>query len=162
MVGYNCNICSHGDLTWLPSDQISLCTLVPLHFQKWTNLLEEWYSQSNALSTSFYSKTKSRISSIIEALLGEFCSSYPFGNHPFLTAHCSLRKKVEPKWLHPWSRFMVRNSAPPVALFWSHLQRWSCFCLFERSLKWICFQPIFLQIWFWKNGATSEGGAIFS
>ncbi len=24
---------------------------------------------------------------------------------------------VEPKQLHPWSRFMMRNSAPPVALF---------------------------------------------
>ncbi len=22
----------------------------------------------------------------------------------------TLRKKVEPKWLHPWSHFMVRNS----------------------------------------------------
>ena len=41
----------------------------------------------------------------------------------------SLRKKVEPKQLHPWSRFMVRNSAPPLALFWCHLQMWSCFCL---------------------------------
>ncbi len=38
-------------------------------------------------------------------------------------------KKVEPKRLHPWSRFMVRNSGPPLALFWCHLQRWSCFCL---------------------------------
>ncbi len=36
-------------------------------------------------------------------------------------------KKVEPKWLHPWSRFMVHNSVPPMALFWCHLQRWSCF-----------------------------------
>ncbi len=32
-------------------------------------------------------------------------------------------KKVEPKQLHPWSYFMVRNSAPPLALFWCHLQR---------------------------------------
>ncbi len=38
-------------------------------------------------------------------------------------------KKVEPKPLHPWSRFMVCNSAPHVALFWCHLQRWSCFGL---------------------------------
>ncbi len=36
----------------------------------------------------------------------------------------SLRKKVEPKRLHPWRRFMVRNSAPPLALFWCHLQTW--------------------------------------
>ena len=28
------------------------------------------------------------------------------------------RKKVEPKRLHPWSRFMVCNSALPLALFW--------------------------------------------
>ncbi len=27
-------------------------------------------------------------------------------------------KKVETKRLHPWSRLMVRNSAPPLALFW--------------------------------------------
>ena len=32
-------------------------------------------------------------------------------------------KKVEPKRHHPWSRFMVRNSASPLALFWCHLQR---------------------------------------
>ncbi len=32
-----------------------------------------------------------------------------------------------PKQLHPWSSFMVRNSAPSLARCWCH-QRWSCFC----------------------------------
>ncbi len=50
------------------------------------------------------------------------------GNPFFLYNHvCHWEKEVEPKRLHPWSRFMVRNSAPPVALFWCHFQRWSCF-----------------------------------
>ncbi len=58
-------------------------------------------------------------------------------NEPLVTAimhysFAALRKKVEPKRLHPWSRFMVCNSAPPLALFWCHLQRWSCFCLKKR------------------------------
>ena len=50
----------------------------------------------------------------------KYCS--PPRNHPYL---CVLRhrtlyqteKKVEPKRLHPQTCFMVRNSAPPVALF---------------------------------------------
>ena len=33
------------------------------------------------------------------------------------------------------SRFMVRNSAPPLTLFWCHLQRWSCFCLLNMIIK---------------------------
>ncbi len=54
-------------------------------------------------------------------------------------------KKVGPKRLHPWSRFMVRNSAPPVALFWHHFQRWSCF-----RLK---------KVW---NGSSLVNGAILT
>ncbi len=58
--------------------------------------------------------------------------------------YTALRKTLEPKWLHTLSRFMVCNSAPPVALFWCHFQKWSCFC--PKKV--------------WKS-ATSEGGAIF-
>ncbi len=49
----------------------------------------------------------------------------------------TLRKKVEPKQLQPWSRFMVRNSAPPLALFWCHM-----------IIK-------------GKNGSTLQGGTVF-
>ncbi len=59
----------------------------------------------------------------------------------------NTEKKVEPKQLHPWSRFMVRNSAPPLALFWCHLQ--SCFCLKKRSETappWL-MEPFWLQEW---------------
>ena len=42
---------------------------------------------------------------------------------------CTLRKRVESKRLLPWSRFMARNSAPLVAVFWCHFERWSCFGL---------------------------------
>ena len=45
------------------------------------------------------------------------------------------KKKVELKWLHPWSCFMVHNSAPPVALFWHYFHRWSFFCL-KNVQKW--------------------------
>ena len=51
--------------------------------------------------------------------------------HPYVHLHVdirgsallTLRKKVEPKQLHPWSRFMVRNSA----LFSKTAPRWSRF-----------------------------------
>ncbi len=59
---------------------------------------------------------------------------------PYLTwSVTTLRKKVEPKQLHPWSRFMVRNSAPPLALFWCHL---------NMIIK-------------GKNGSTLQGGTVF-
>ncbi len=45
---------------------------------------------------------------------------------------CTLRKKVEPKRLHPWSHFMVRNLAPPMALWWN-FPRWNCCRLKKRS-----------------------------
>ncbi len=56
-------------------------------------------------------------------------------NHCFYTA--LTEKKVEPKRLHPWSRFMVLNSAPPLALFWCH------------------------DYFKGKNGCTLRGGTIF-
>ena len=48
------------------------------------------------------------------------------------------------------SRFMVRNSAPPVALCWFHLQRWSCFCL---PKTWLLRK---------KTAQTSEVAPLFS
>ncbi len=52
--------------------------------------------------------------------------------HPlncFMVCNHVLWKKVQPKRLHPLNRFMVCNSAPPVALYWCHLQMWSSFWL---------------------------------
>ncbi len=50
-----------------------------------------------------------------------FPTSYPLND-------CTDRK-VKHTRLHPVSRFMVHNLAPPVALFWSHFQRWIFFSL---------------------------------
>ncbi len=46
-----------------------------------------------------------------------------FWNRPFYSVNdmsmirLYTEKKVEPKWLHQWSRFIVRNSAPAPALW---------------------------------------------
>ncbi len=47
---------------------------------------------------------------------------------------------------------MVRNSAPPLALFWCHLQRWSCFCLKKKVRNMIIKG---------NNGSTVQGGTVF-
>ena len=57
----------------------------------------------------------------------------------------ALRKKVEPKWFHSWSRFMVRNSAPPISPctgendpMGSSIEKWQCgFCTTDlMGAKW--------------------------
>ena len=54
---------------------------------------------------------------------------------------CYTEKEVEPKQLYHWSLFMVRNPAPPVALFWHHFLWWSCFPQYQvlHPPKWQCF-----------------------
>ncbi len=55
----------------------------------------------------------------------------------------TLRNKVKPKRLHPWSCFTVRNSAPPVALFLANLAK--------RLLNMIIEE---------KNGSTLQSGTM--
>ena len=85
-------------------------------------------------------KEKNIIRSILKHSMTTSIYTLPQKKHNFprcvsFETECTLRKKVEPKWIHPWSRLMVWNSAPPVALFWHHLRRWSCFRL-KKVISW--------------------------
>ncbi len=68
----------------------------------------------------------------------------------------SLRKKSGAK-IHPWSHFMVRNSAPHVALFWCHFQRWSCFRLKKGQKSGTVFQNGSRVELFWLHLFLSAG-----
>ncbi len=96
--------------------------------------------------TIINSYSRTAVNSLCETIMWTMYTIIPLQWALSCVYTAAPRKKVEPK-LHPWSRFMVHNSAPLLVLFWCHFQRWSCFRLNVAQTSSFSFYSYCGQLW---------------